>query len=413
MSNQIVAGIDIHKDFLVVTVLRHKDKFVKEYSTHYKALYHLKRWMARLKVTQVAIEATGIYMIPCCDVLKDRFEMFMVNAQRTKHIPGKKTDAIDSAWLATLLQKDLLTKSYIAPRIWREIREMVRQRISQTQTKTRAKNRLHKLLITEGFYLSRIYSDICGNTSRLIIESLTEGMSVKEILEKYHTNAFIRRHRDKIIELLPNSKRLTESISLMIQLILNEIDECELRIQILEDAILKMTQVDAESAEELKIIMTVPGFSLKSAKSVLSEIGDITRFPRGKNFVSYAGLAPGIYESGGKKKRQRITKRGNKYLRTSFVEAAHAAARNKKSRLHGYFIRIQKRIGRKKAIVALACKLMRIVHTLLVRKENYEEDHFKKDAKLLILPEPKQVIPLKELDLILKSRGLRISIYRR
>ena len=107
MNNQIVAGIDIHKDFLTVTILRSKDTFTKEYSTRYRALVHLKRWLARLKVRKVAIEATGIYMVSCVDVLKDRFEIFMVNAADVRHIPGKKTDVLDSAWLALLLQKDL------------------------------------------------------------------------------------------------------------------------------------------------------------------------------------------------------------------------------------------------------------------------------------------------------------------
>jgi transposase len=178
MSNQIVAGIDIHKDFLVVTVLREHDKFAKEYGTEYLSLCKLKRWLAKLKVSQIAIEATGVYMVQCLDLLKDRFEMYLVNAADTKHIPGKKTDLIDSHWLATLLQKGLLRKSYIAPRVWREIRELVRQRIAQTQTRTRVKNRLHKILVQEGFYISRIFTDIMGGTSRLVIEELVAGLNI-------------------------------------------------------------------------------------------------------------------------------------------------------------------------------------------------------------------------------------------
>lgn len=413
MSNQIVAGIDIHKDFLVVTVLREHDKFAKEYGTEYLSLCKLKRWLARLKVSQIAIEATGVYMVQCLDLLKDRFEMYLVNAADTKHIPGKKTDLIDSHWLATLLQKGLLRKSYIAPRVWREIRELVRQRIAQTQTRTRVKNRLHKILVQEGFYVSRIFTDIMGGTSRLVIEELVAGLNIKEIIEKHKSNRYILRALDKLTTLLPLTKRLSHTITLLLKLILNEIDQCNLRIRVMEDQVLHMTLVETESREQLRILLSVPGISEKSAKAVLAEIGEISRFQTGRKLVSYAGLAPGVYESGGKKLQQRITKRGNKYLRTSFVEIAHSAVRTKRSRLRLYYSRLKARIGGKKAIVALAAKLMRIVHALLTREELYVEDYFKKNERLLYLPESKQVLSLKELDTLLRGRGLKISVCRR
>ncbi len=212
---------------------------------------------------------------------------------------------------------------------------------------------------------------------------------------------------------MPQRKRLSHTSKLLLKLILNEIDQCNLRIKVLEDHILHQTQTDAGSGEDLKILMSVPGLSEKSGKAILSELGDITRFPSGKHLVSYAGLAPGVYESGGKSRSRRITKRGNKYLRTSFVEAAHSAVLTKQSRLRLYYRRLKSRIGSKKAIVALAAKLMRIVHALLTRKEIYEETYFKKDARLLYLPEPKQVLSLKELDRLLHGQGLRITTWRR
>lgn len=159
--------------------------------------------------------------------------------------------------------------------------------------------------------------------------------------------------------------------------------------------------------------MSVPGLSKKSSLGILSEIGDISRFPSGKHFVSYAGLAPGVHESGGNKKKRAITKRGNKYLRTVFVEAAHVAGRSRKSRLKPYFVVLKRRIGYKKAIVALAAKLMRIVHALLTKMENYEEKYYQKDAKLVFLPSAKQVFSLTEIDTLLQAKGLRISALQR
>lgn len=250
MSNEIVAGIDIHKDFLVVTVLRgEEDRFTKEYGTGYQSLLHFKRWLARLKVSRVAIEATGVYMIQCVELLKDRFEVYLVNAADTRHIPGKKTDAIDSKWLALLLSKNLLKKSHIPTRLWREIRELVRQRIAQTQTRTRVKNRLHKVLVQEGFYISRAFSDICGTTSLLFITGLMKGKSLSEVVDQYPQRRFVLRALPELQQYNPMRKRLSKNVSLLLKLLLNEIEQCNLRIEILEDRVLHLTQVDAQCGE--------------------------------------------------------------------------------------------------------------------------------------------------------------------
>lgn len=413
MSNQIYAGIDIHKDFLVVSVLRGEDNYLtKKYDTDYQSLIHLKRWLARLKVTQIAIESTGIYMVQCVELLRDRFEITQVHPNQTKHIPGKKTDAIDSKWLATLLSKNLLKKSHIPNRMWREIRELVRQRIAQTQTKTRAKNRLHKVLVQEGYYLDRAFSDIYGATCQKFIRGLAEGKTLAEVVELNSTSKYVVRALSNICKYNPMKRRLTPSVCFIIKIILNEIEQCENRIDLLEEQVLYQTQVEAQGAEQLRILMSVPGISEKSAKAILSETGDISRFSTGKHYVSYAGLAPGTHESGGKKKKSSITKCGNKYLRTSYVEAAHIAGRSRQSRLKPYFTRLKKRIGYKKAVVALAAKMMRIVHALLTKIEIYEESNFRKDEKLLYLPHAKQVFSLKELDTLLRGKGLKIAVRR-
>lgn len=85
------------------------------------------------------------------------------------------------------------------------------------------------------------------------------------------------------------------------------------------------------------------------------------------------------------------------------------AVRTKKSRLRGFYFRLSNRIGRKKALVALAAKLLRIIHAILSKGERYEEDYFRKDDKLLYLPEAKQVLSLGELDKLLRGRGLRVA----
>jgi len=101
--------------------------------------------------------------------------------------------------------------------------------------------------------------------------------------------------------------------------------------------------------------------------------------------VSCDGLSPAVYESAGKTAHGHITKRGSKYLRTMLIEAAQSIAHGKSNRLKHFFSRIQSRKGYKKAIVALARKVLSIIHHLLSHHEKYVESPGKeKKIKFLI-----------------------------
>ncbi len=119
--------------------------------------------------------------------------------------------------------------------------------------------------------------------------------------------------------------------------------------------------------------MSIPGVGFTIGSSILAEIGDISQFESPKHLVSWAGLAPAVYESAGKTSHGHITKRGSKYLRTMLIEAAQSIARGKPNRLKHFFSRIQSRKGYKKAVVALARKLLSIIHHLLSNREKYIE----------------------------------------
>jgi len=411
MSDQPVAGIDIHKDFLVVTVLGKDTKKTKEYQTHETDLNHLKRWLARMKVDKVAMEATGIYMIPCCDKLKDRFELYLVNAADVRMLPGKKTDILDSEWLAVLLQKDLLKKSYIPPKEWRDIRELFRQRKGFVHTKSRVKNKVTKILTQEGFNLSRAFSDVFGKTSRMIIDQLVSQKSLKQILRDHAENRYVKPNIE-VLSCLPRSKSLSDAICFVLTLLLDELDQSQQRIDLLDQQLAYMTQEVFQKQSDLEILKSMPGISDKIAIGIITELNSVDRFPSAKHLVSYAGLSPAVYESGGKRRNKGLNKRGNKYLRTLFIEAAWGASRTKTSRLRQYYHTKRSQKGKKKAIVALAAKMMRIAYHLLKYQEMYVEDHFRKNLRNVLLPNNQTSISLGELDRILRSRGLRIATSR-
>jgi transposase len=132
---------------------------------------------------------------------------------------------------------------------------------------------------------------------------------------------------------------------------------------------------------EARRISRVPGVAQVSASAILAEMGDPRRFTDGKKIASWAGLCPSVYQSGGRNMTGRI-KQGSRGLRRLMVQVAHAAARTRDSRLRLFYLRLAARRGKKKAIVALARKILCIIHHILVMGEEYVEDGFVKYPSL-------------------------------
>ena len=137
---------------------------------------------------------------------------------------------------------------------------------------------------------------------------------------------------------------------------------------------------DAEIAERLKpyeLILrrldTIPGVDRRSAEVFLAEIGlDIHRFPSAQHLASWAGICPGNNESAGKRLSGKMRK-GNVWLRSALVEAAHAAVHSKHTYLSAHYHRLASRRGKQKALVAVGHTLLVIVYYLLLREEGYQD----------------------------------------
>src|SRR5262245_33499721 len=127
------AGLDIHKDTVVACVRRLADdgrlhKEVQTFGTVTRDLLGLSDWLASQGVTHVAMESTGVYWKPVCNILEGPFQVLLVNAQHIKQVPGRKTDVKDCEWIAQLLQHGLLKASFVPPAPIRELRDLTRQR---------------------------------------------------------------------------------------------------------------------------------------------------------------------------------------------------------------------------------------------------------------------------------------------
>ncbi len=151
--------------------------------------------------------------------------------------------------------------------------------------------------------------------------------------------------------------------------------------------------------------MSVPGMGFISAIAILAEIGDYTAFKNPEKLAAWCGFVPSLYQSAEKVVLGGITKQGSKHIRRMLIQVAYAISRNKNSKLKRFFLRIQAKKGSKVAAVALARKVLCILHHLLTNQEMYLEDGDKKNMrqKHLVSPSPIEM-PIQEMiDCIVKA----------
>jgi len=366
-------GLDVHKASIAACILVYKDQGEPEirrrtFSTFTKDLVRLKMWLSSSKVSQVALESTGVYWKPVWNILEPgSFQLMLVNPQHFHAIPGCKTDPKDSRWLAELLSYGLLRPSFVPPQPIRELRDLTRYRVHLKQDRNRIHNRVHKVLEDANIKLDCVATDILGISGRRMIDGIVEGRHSAEFLAD--------RARSRLREKLPSLRlalkgRVTDHHRLMLRELLGDLDAVDSKIERLEQEI--VTRV-APYADLIARLCTIPGIDTVTAWTLLAEIGvDMTAFPDADHLASWAGLCPGLKESAGKRMSGR-TRKGDCYLRRALCQAAWAVSHTKDNYLAALFYRIAGRQGLKKATIAVAHQLLRIVYHILRDGGAYRE----------------------------------------
>jgi len=180
-------ALDVHKAQVTMCVRvpgegRAREAHVAELPTTVRGLLTLRDWLAAHGVTQVTMEATGVFWKPVWAVLEDEFELLLVNARHVKQVPGRKSDVSDAAWLCQLAEAGLLRASFVPPKPIRALRNLTRYRKTQIQERAREANRLHKALEDTGIKLDCVATDILGVSGRAMLGALIEGTSDPEVL---------------------------------------------------------------------------------------------------------------------------------------------------------------------------------------------------------------------------------------
>lgn len=366
------AGLDVHKDTVVVCVRHHGasgrvQKEVRTFGTVTRDLLALSDWLVAEGVTHAAMESTGVYWRPVYNLLEGRCALLLVNAQHIKQVPGRKTDVKDCEWIAQLLQHGLLRGSFVPPQPMRELRELTRQRTQLVAQKASVANRIQKVLEDANLKLGSVASDVLGKSGRAMLEALIAGETDPAKL----ADLAMRRMRQKIPQLqLALTGRVTEHHRFLFKLLLDEVTALEGFIERLSRRIEEAVVPFAEAQQRL---MTIPGVDVRVSEKVLAELGtNMDVFANERHVSSWVGISPGSNESAGKQRSGRTTK-GNRWLRSVLVQAAWAASRQKNCYLAAQYRRLAGRRGKKRALIAVAHSLLVIIYHVLKRGTIYQE----------------------------------------
>ena len=407
-------GLDVHKDSVVACILKTREPLIVErqkedvekeirvFATFPSDLAQLRNWLESENCCHVAMESTGVYWHPIYDALENacdrKMEIIVANARHMKNVPGKKTDVKDSEWIAKLLRAGLLAASFIPPVEVRELRQLTRYRKNVVEDIGTQKNRIEKTLQQAGFKLSTFLSDVFGVSGRNLIRVLIDKGNLTAADVENETRRISTEKKADIIRAI--SGKLSAGQCHFLQLQIKLLDELLGHLKTIEHSISALSD---KFTDEIGLLDTIPGIAQTSAIAIIAEIGaDMSKFPTAQHFCSWAGVVPSDNISAGKRKSTRITF-GNTYIKGLICECAWSAVRMRNTYLSKFYWKIKQRRGAKKAVIALARKILVIVYHLLKNRDVYNEEKFE-NAKL-----KQEALRLKKLTSDAKKLGFNLT----
>jgi transposase len=299
--------------------------------------------------------------------LEGSVELVVANAQHVKNVPGRKTDPEDAAWLARLLRHGLLRASFVPSRAIRDLRDLTRLRRKTIQMSARVESRAQKVLEASGVKLGSVLSDVFGVTGSAILKQLAANNTDPRALATLARGSLKTKKRD-ITVALESSFSPHDAMLLDHQLILHQ--QLQQRRTKIESQLQQLAEPYAVLISRLD---QMPGINRDAAIEILGEIGeDMSAWADHDHIAAWAGLCPGNHESAGKRKKIGARK-GNPFLKSILIQTATAAVKKKGSYYQAKFIRICKRRGYKRAIVAVAHAMLVAIYHIIRDGSCYHE----------------------------------------
>lgn len=395
------AGIDIGAEEHYVAVPPHLDtagRPVRSFQAFTADLNRLADWLQQCGVETVAMQSTGVYWIALYDVLEQRgINVFLVNAQHTKNLPGRKSDVQECQWLLQLHVYGLLKNSFRPAEEIRIMRSYWRLRQEHVAEAATCIQRMQKALIQMNLQLTGVLNDISGATGMAIIRAIVAGERDPARLASYR-DPNVKASEAEIARHLEGTWREEHLFALKQQLANFDhygemIRECDRELYSHLRTLEEKGEVDQlppvergkrarghvpegfDLRQELYRITGVDltridGINVLTAQTLMAEIGpDVSMFPTEGQFVSFLGLCPDNQKSGGK-----VLKKGTRKVKHRAAAALRLAARSlhqSQSYLGAKYRRLRSRLGAPKAITAMAHMLGRLTYRMLKFGEGY------------------------------------------
>lgn len=385
---QTCCGVDVHKSFLVATIIKTTSGVQpsyqkKRFSTFNNSILEFKKWLLDNSCRDICMESTGKYWIPVFNLLEDEINVTIANPKWVKAVKGNKDDTKDSKWIGDLFRLGLVPGSYIPCKEIRILREFTRYRFKLTSCRSSEKNRFQNALTVCNVALDSVVSDIFGKSATSVIDYLLEqsdnSINHEEISSRLLRS--LKKKSESVIESI-EGYQMTDSQKYRMRLVHAHMDYITSTISDIDSMINSLVEPYDNA---VKLLCTIPGVDRNSAITIISEIGtDMTQFSNSKRLCCWAGLTPGNNESAGKKKSVRITRAGV-YLKPALVQVAHAAVKSDKSPYYkAKYERIMKRRGKKRAIIAISRIILTAAYQMLSTGEVWNPT----DLYKIDMPEP-------------------------
>ena len=371
VTYQTCCGVDVHKSFLVATIVKTTGGIEpsyqkKRFSTFNNSILEFKQWLLDNDCHDVCMESTGKYWVPVFNLLEDDINVVIANPKWVKAVKGNKDDTKDSKWIGDLFRLGLVRGSYVPCKKIRILREYTRYRYKLISCRSSEKNRYQNALTVCNVALDSVVSDIFGKSSTSIIDYLLEqsGSSInhEEIASKLLRS--LKSKEDAVIESV-EGYQMTDAQKYRMRLVRAHMDY------------------------------------------ITAEIGtDMSQFSSSKRLCCWAGLTPGSNESAGKKKSVRITRAGV-YLKPALVQCAHAAVKSDKSPYYKKkYDSLVKRRGKKRAIIAIARMILTAIYQMMSTGEQWNPSDLYKIDMPVALVEKQKAKAIKQAKKLLQREGL-------
>jgi transposase len=394
------AGIDVGGSEHWAAISPDRDpEPVRRFGCFTADLRAMGRWLVEKGVRSVALQSTGVYWMPVFEILEQQgLEVYLVNAQHTKSVPGRKSDVQECQWLLKLHAFGLLNNSFQPTDEIRVARSLWRQRANLVAEAGSVIQRMQKVLTEMNVQLSNVLSDLSGVSGMKIIGAILEGERNPWTLAAL-VRPEVKATQENIAQSLEGNWReellfiLRQQVELY-RLYQEQITHCDLQLRKhLESFGSKVnlkTQPIGPRPKGKKSSRNAPAFDLRTelyritgvdwaqvngidvltAQTVIAEAGaDLSAFSKEKQFTSWLGLCPSNEKSGGKILNRRTRKVVNR-ASVAFRNAAMTLLRSQ-SYLGAQYRRLRTRLGAPKAITAMARKLACLFYRLIKHGQQY------------------------------------------